>query len=62
MSQIKVGIIGAGRGGRAILEILSAMKEVQVAGVCDVKPDAPGVVLAHRLKVRVFHDFRELLR
>ncbi len=60
--MIKVGIIGAGRGGTSILDALSSLKEVKVAGICDVNPYAPGLALARRLKVPIYYDYREILQ
>lgn len=60
--MIKVGIIGAGNGGVSILDALSSLKEAEVIGICDIKPDAPGISLAGELKTPVFTDFRKLLR
>ncbi len=56
-----VAIIGAGRGGTALMEIFARDPLVQIVGVAEVNPEAPGVALARRLKVPVTRDYRELL-
>ncbi|MFA5043967.1 MAG: HAMP domain-containing sensor histidine kinase [Kiritimatiellia bacterium] len=43
-----IAIIGAGKGGTAILETLLKMPRVVVKHVCDVDPSAPGIILARR--------------
>jgi signal transduction histidine kinase/DNA-binding response OmpR family regulator len=58
----KVGIIGGGHGGVSILDALSSLKEAEVIGICDIKPDAPGITLAGELNTPVYTDYRKLLR
>lgn len=48
-----VGIVGGGKGGASILRALQKMKEIEVAGIVDIKEDAPGIQLAKEL--RIFH-------
>src|SRR5574341_526223 len=57
----RVAIIGAGHGGTALMEIFAKDPLVQVVGVAELNPKAPGVKLARRLKVPVTRDYRELL-
>ena len=56
-----VAIIGAGRGGTALMEIFATDPLVKIVGVAEVKPKAPGIALAKQLKTPVIRDFRELL-
>lgn len=56
-----VAIIGAGRGGTALMEIFARDPLVQIVGIAEVNPQAPGLALARRLKVPVTRDYRELL-
>lgn len=58
--MLTVGIMGGGRGGRAMLQVLSTLGEVQIAGISDLRADAPGVVLARELGVPYFPDFAQL--
>jgi transcriptional regulator with GAF, ATPase, and Fis domain len=57
----KVVIVGAGKGGRALLEMFVGDPTVTILGVCDVNPWAPGLDLARRLNLPVSTDLRELI-
>ncbi len=56
-----VAIIGAGRGGTALIEIFANDPLVQIVGVAEVNPAAPGLELATQLKIPVTHDYQQLL-
>lgn len=43
------------------MDALSTLKEVEVIGICDINPNAAGLALAKKLKVRAFYDYRDLL-
>ena len=49
-------IIGAGRGGTALLEIFKEDPLVEVLAVADPNPDAPGFKLAKILGIPIFSD------
>jgi DNA-binding NtrC family response regulator len=57
----QVVIVGAGKGGRALLEMFSGDPTVSILGVADMNPWAPGLELARRLNIAVSTDFRELI-
>jgi len=57
----KVAIIGGGKGGTALIEILHKDHLVKIVGIADIHPDAPGMDLARRLKIPVTDDYRRLL-
>jgi len=57
----KVVIVGAGKGGRALLEMFLGDSTVSILGVADLNPWAPGIELARRLNIPVSTDFRELV-
>ena len=57
----KVAIIGAGKGGRALLEMFADDPTVNILGVADVYPWAPGLELARRLNIPVVTDLRGLI-
>ncbi len=59
--MIKVAIIGGGKGGTALIEILHKDRLVQIVGIADIHSDAPGMDLARRLKIPVTDDYRKLL-
>jgi signal transduction histidine kinase len=44
--SLNVVILGAGRGGSALIELLTRCKGITVLGVADSDPDAPGLQLA----------------
>ena len=56
-----VAIIGAGRGGKALMEIFATDPLVKVIGIAEVNQSAAGVSLARRLKIPVTRNYRELL-
>ena len=56
-----VAMIGAGRGGTALMEIFADDPLVQIVGVAEVDPNAPGLSLAEQLGIPVTRDFRQLL-
>lgn len=56
-----VAIVGAGRGGTALMEIFANDPLVEIVGVAEIDPKAPGLVLAKRLRIPVTKDYRELL-
>jgi two-component system NtrC family sensor kinase len=58
----KVAIVGAGRGGTAMLTLLHQLRTVQVVGIADRNPDAPGLRRARELHVPVFQETDDLLR
>ena len=58
---IKVGIVGAGRGGSSVFRNLHQSENVEVVGVADINPHAPGMVLGREKGVLTTGDFRELL-
>jgi len=55
-------IIGAGKGGAALLELFRNDSNVEVLGVADKNPRAAGMELARALGLPVTADFRELLQ
>ena len=57
----RVVIVGAGKGGRALLEMFSGDPTVTIVGVVDVNPWAPGLELARRLNIPMGTDLREMI-
>jgi len=55
-------ILGAGRGGSAILEMLLDEHLVDVIAVADSNPDAPGMSLAREHGINVYADVTQALR
>jgi two-component system sensor histidine kinase DegS len=56
-----VAIIGAGRGGTALMEIFATDPLVRIVGVAECNPKAPGLALAKQLNIPVTRDYRRLL-
>ncbi len=54
-------VLGAGRGGTSILEMLLDEDLVEVVGVVDVNPDAEGIALAKAHRIPVFSSVDEAL-
>lgn len=67
MKKDKIAIVGAGVGGTAILKYLLKLPSVEISYVCDVDPNAPGIILAKKNNIRsgtggqsskVLHDLK----
>jgi len=57
----RVVIIGAGRGGTALIDILHKDPLVTIAGIADINPNAPALDIARRLNIPTTTDYRKLL-
>jgi acetaldehyde dehydrogenase (acetylating) len=60
--KTRVGIIGAGHGGQALLKAFAEMPDVRIVGICDIKPDAPGLKQAAAMGVPVYGDAAGMLQ
>ena len=58
---MKVAIIGAGRGGTALLEVLHQIPTIEIVGMTDKDPSAPGLKRAQELNVPVYGRTDDLL-
>ena len=56
-----VAIVGAGKGGTSILKAFAGIAGINVVGICDVNPDAPGMKAARELGVRAFTDIEGII-
>ncbi|MGO9015655.1 MAG: response regulator [Dissulfurispiraceae bacterium] len=54
-------LIGAGKNGHAILSVLVKERDIDIIGVADSDPEAPGLALARQCGIPVSGDFREFL-
>lgn len=61
-STFFVAVIGAGETGTPLLQQLLDAPFVQVLGVADLDPEAPGIRLARKHGVTTTTDFMELAR
>ena len=46
LNKVRIGIIGAGQGGFALLQSLQDIPQVDVVGICDVDDTSPALVEA----------------
>lgn len=60
--KIKVGIIGGGNGGRAILDIFKDDPDIKVVGVADINLKAKSIKFAESLGIPVTDDYRSLVK
>ena len=60
-ATIRVVILGAGKGGTALLELFTRSPEVLVIGIADSNPEAPGLCLARNLGIHATTDGLALL-
>ncbi|MDH4153865.1 MAG: ATP-binding protein [Nitrospira sp.] len=59
---MKVAIIGAGRGGTALLDALHQIGTIGVVGIVDINPSAPGLRRAQELTVPIYDRVSNLLK
>ncbi len=57
----RVAIIGAGRGGTALLDLLHQLRTIEVVGIADRNPTAPGLQRARELHVPVYERLADLI-
>jgi two-component system NtrC family sensor kinase len=57
----KVAILGAGRGGHALLELLHHIPSIEIVGIADRNPAAPGLERARELQVPVSANVQGLI-
>lgn len=60
-AHTKVAILGAGRGGRALLDLLHQIPSIEIVGITDCDPDAPGLQRARELRIPVTTDAPTLI-
>ncbi|TEB15681.1 Nitrogen fixation protein VnfA [Pelotomaculum sp. FP] len=62
MQKFKVAIVGAGQGGFAIYRMLKSMEEVEITGLADINPAAPGIAAGSKDGIFVSDDYREIVK
>ncbi|MDL1889562.1 hypothetical protein FBQ96_08280, partial [Nitrospirales bacterium NOB] len=62
ISPTKIAIIGAGKGGVALLELLHQIPEVDIVGIADKDPSAPGLRRARDLRIPVAERVQDLIQ
>jgi len=58
----RIILIGAGRGGRALVELFRRDPSIEIVGVTDKDEGAPGIVLARELGLPVAANYRKFLK
>ena len=58
---IKIIILGAGTGGTALIDLFTRSNGVEIIGVADINPHAPGLKKARELGIPISHDVAGLL-
>lgn len=61
LTPIKVAILGAGRGGIALLDLLHQIPSIEIVGITDRDPSAPGLQRALDLRIPVTDRADELV-
>ena len=59
---MRVAIIGAGRGGMALLDVLHQIGTIEIVGIADRDPSAPGLTRAHEINVPVYDLAADLIQ
>jgi signal transduction histidine kinase/CheY-like chemotaxis protein len=59
-AKVRLGLVGAGKGGAALLRIFLDSEGIEVVGVADPDPAAPGLVFALQRGLPVFPDVQSL--
>lgn len=57
----KVAILGAGRGGHALLDLLHHIPSIEIVGIADRNPAAPGLQRARELRIPVITNMPDLI-
>lgn len=57
----RIIVIGAGKGGKALLDLFRSDPTIEIAGVADKNERAPGMLLARELGLPVSTSYRKLL-
>ena len=61
LAPTKVAILGAGRGGTALLDLLHLIPSIEIVGILDRDPDAPGLARAKHLRIPVSNRIEDLV-
>ena len=59
--RTSIGILGAGKGGKALLELFTHFPEVDVVGIADSNDVAPALECAHQMNIPVLQDLSSLI-
>ena len=56
-----IALVGAGKGGLALLKVLLNIPGVKVKYVCDINPGAVGVLYAENHNIKYLKDYKEII-
>lgn len=59
--KTKILIVGAGKGGKALIELFFGSRTVDIIGVADTNQEAPGIKLAKELNIPTARDYKEFM-
>ncbi len=64
MPAAKLAIVGAGKGGKALLQDLKKISGISIKYVCDIKKDAEGMIFAneHGIRTCLWKDINTILK
>ncbi len=61
MDENTILIVGAGKGGRKLLELFHNQPDCRIVAIVDKKDDTQGLRLARQLNIPIAHDYRPFL-
>ncbi len=61
IEPVDIGIIGGGKGGTALLQVLKDIPQVNIVGICDINPEAPAVLIAREMGIDTYTDSGQLI-
>ena len=62
MGRTTIAILGAGKGGTALLELFTHLPEIEIVGIADKAESSPGILYARQLKIPTTNDPLSLIR
>jgi len=57
----RILVVGAGRGGMAMLELFTDATQINIVGIFASNPDAPGLAIAKKLGIRNFPSLEDAI-
>jgi signal transduction histidine kinase len=61
MNQGAIALIGAGKGGLALLKVLLEIPDVKIKYVCDINPNAIGFLFARNHNIQCITDYNQII-
>ena len=61
LGKTKILIVGAGKKGSLLVNVFHKSRAVDISGVVDVYPDAPGIKLAEELGIPTSTEYKDFL-